>query len=80
MGVFEMVAVVVVATSVAGFGSRWLKYRERTHALRAGDDGELAREVERLRERVATLERIVTDPAYDLHRRFDDLREPRRAA
>ncbi len=79
MGVFEMVAVIVVVSTLAGLGSRWLKHQERMQSARA-PDRQLEREIELLRERVATLERIVTEPSYDLHRRFDDLREPRRAA
>lgn len=79
MGVFEMVAIIVVVSTMAGMASRWFKYLERVQAARSAD-GDMRREVELLRERVATLERIVTEPTYDLHKRFEDLREPRRAA
>ncbi len=79
MGVFEMIAMIVVVTMAASIATRWFKYLERTQSARDAE-GDLRREVDMLRERVATLERIVTEPTYDLHKRFDDLRESRRAA
>ncbi|MEI8647805.1 hypothetical protein P4S73_07515 [Paraglaciecola sp. Hal342] len=36
---------------------------------------ELEQQVTELKERVETLEKIVTDEKYDLHRQFDDLKK-----
>ncbi|MGJ8679259.1 hypothetical protein [Paraglaciecola sp.] len=36
---------------------------------------ELQKEVEAMRDRIETLEKIVTDEKYDLHRQFDDLKK-----
>ncbi len=36
---------------------------------------ELERAVEAMRERIETLEKIVTDEKYDLNRQFDDLKK-----
>jgi phage shock protein B len=36
---------------------------------------ELEREVEAMRSRIETLEKIVTDEKYDLNRQFDDLKK-----
>ncbi|WP_166425032.1 hypothetical protein [Paraglaciecola sp. 20A4] len=38
-------------------------------------DAELAQQVADLKERIETLEKIVTDEKYDLHRQFDDLKK-----
>lgn len=36
---------------------------------------ELQQEILAMRERIETLEKIVTDEKYDLHRQFDDLKK-----
>lgn len=82
MGVFEMVVAIVLISTVAGLVSRWLKLKERQQAQRASSDSgseALRAELAHLRERVSTLERIVTDPAHDLKRQIDAL-DTRRAA
>lgn len=38
-------------------------------------ESELEQQVVELKERVETLEKIVTDEKYDLHRQFDDLKK-----
>ncbi|WP_158770807.1 hypothetical protein [Paraglaciecola sp. L1A13] len=38
-------------------------------------DAELAQQVADLKARIETLEKIVTDEKYDLHRQFDDLKK-----
>ncbi|MBJ2135998.1 hypothetical protein KO519_17215 [Paraglaciecola agarilytica] len=38
-------------------------------------ESELEQQVTELKERVETLEKIVTDEKYDLHRQFDDLKK-----
>lgn len=78
MGVFEMVVAIVLISTVAGLVSRWLKFNERRLAQPPADDS-LRREVASLRERVATLEQIVTDPAFELKRQIAAL-ETRKAA
>lgn len=82
MSVFEMVVAIVLISTVAGLVSRWLKLQERQRAQAAVSDSAseaLRAEVASLRERVATLERIVTDPAHELKRQIEAL-EMRRAA
>lgn len=76
MGVFEMVVAIVLITTVGRLVSRRLN--ERRQAQRPADDL-LRREVASLRERVATLEQIVTDPAFELKRQIAAL-ETRKAA
>lgn len=79
MSVFTMVAVIVVTTTLGTLIGRWLKLREK--ALAQGPQhAALLAEVQELRERVAVLERIVTEPAYDLKRQIHALETPRRAA
>lgn len=78
MGVFEMVVAIVLISTVAGLVSRWLKFAERRQSQPPANDL-LRREVASLRERVATLEQIVTDPAFELKRQFVAL-ETRKAA
>ena len=82
MDVFTMVVAIVAISTVAGLVSRWLKVSERMQAhSREGSANEqqLRQEVAALRERVATLEQIVTDPAFELKRQISAL-ETRRAA
>ncbi len=78
MGVFEMVVAIVAISTAAGLVSRWLKLQERRPPA-APVQADLQREVAALRERVATLEQIVTDPAFELKRQFAAL-ETRKAA
>lgn len=78
MDVFTMVVVLVAISTVGGLVNRGLKLRERELAQGQGN-GALQREIESLRERVATLERIATDPATELKRQIQAL-ETRRAA
>lgn len=41
--------------------------------LTSEDNGQLKAEIQQLKERVATLERIVTDSKYQLNKEFDSL-------
>ncbi|MDF2178957.1 hypothetical protein P2G88_11920 [Aliiglaciecola sp. CAU 1673] len=43
-------------------------------APKAQDLGPMQQEIEKLRERVQVLEKIVTDENYDLKRQFDNLK------
>ncbi len=82
MDVFTMVVAIVAISTVAGLVSRWLKFSERRMAqapLASAGEEQLQREVAALRERVATLEQIVTDPGFELKRQIAAL-ETRRAA
>lgn len=51
------------------------KKKDKKYMEKSNLTNELEREVIALRERVETLERIVTDEKYDLHRQFDDLKK-----
>lgn len=85
MDPFSMVVVIVLISVGGRIASNWIKLRQQELTLRqssSGASGDAAqREIAALRERVATLERIVTDPAYDLKRQIQALdSEHRRAA
>lgn len=79
MDVFTMVVALVAISTVAGLVTRWLKFAERTQAQQGPANEQLRQEVAALRERVATLEQIVTDPGFELKRQIAAL-ETRRAA
>lgn len=49
---------------------------ERKIALLSGENGRLTGQIGRLEERIAVLERIVTDPAERTAREIDALRSP----
>lgn len=83
MDPFSMVVTIVLISVAGKLIGNYLKLRQQELAARAaqGIGSDAQRELAALRERVATLERIVTDPGYDLKRQFQDLeREQRRAA
>lgn len=79
MDVFTMVVAIVAISTVAGLVSRWLKVAERMQAQQGPAHAQLQQEVAALRERVATLEQIVTDPGFELKRQIAAL-ETRKAA
>ena len=82
MDVFTMVVAIVAISTVAGLVSRWLKVSERMQSqsqLGSANEQQLRQEIAALRERVATLEQIVTDPGFGLKRQIQAL-ETRRAA
>jgi hypothetical protein len=64
MDVFTMVVVIVAIACTAGIVEKYLKVR-RSEASQGVND-EVYDELERLRERVEVLEKIVTDERYDL--------------
>ncbi len=69
MNVFSFVTALVAMYLVYELGSKWLEARRhRPEELQKMD-----RVVEDLRERVETLERIVTDQRETLKRKFDEL-------
>jgi hypothetical protein len=72
MVVFEMVAIIVVASLVAGLAREWIK----TQKVPSFDSSPLEQRIERieiLEERVKVLEAIVTDKGYDLKKEIDSL-------
>ena len=82
MDVFTMVVAIVAISTVAGLVSRWLKVSERMQSqsqLGSANEQQLRQEIAALRERVATLEQIVTDPGFELKRQIQAL-DTRRAA
>lgn len=82
MDVFTMVVAIVAISTVAGLVSRWLKVAERMQShsqLGSANEQQLRQEIAALRERVVTLEQIVTDPGFELKRQIQAL-ETRRAA
>jgi hypothetical protein len=51
------------------------KKKEKKNSVQIDQANDLAREVDAMRERIETLEKIVTDEKYDLNRQFDDLKK-----
>jgi cell division protein FtsB len=68
-GPFVVAVVAIVFVFGTGILKRVLDHRERMAEARGGEGDELAR----LKERVAVLERIVTDDRYELDRAFREL-------
>ena len=51
------------------------KKKDKKNADQINLTNDLEREVSIMRERIETLEKIVTDEKYDLNRQFDDLKK-----
>ncbi|MEP1447108.1 MAG: hypothetical protein ABJK37_13475 [Paraglaciecola sp.] len=51
------------------------KSKDKKAAAQVNQTNELEREVAAMRDRIETLEKIVTDEKYDLNRQFDDLKK-----
>jgi hypothetical protein len=51
------------------------KKKDKKDANQVNLTNDLEREVIAMRERIETLEKIVTDEKYDLHRQFEDLKK-----
>jgi len=80
MGFFSMVVLIVLIGAITSVLSARYRAMERGHLARsdAGSEGGAARdEVRRLSERVAVLERVITDgrPGMDLDREIERLRD-----
>lgn len=72
MHVFEFIILIVVVAGIFEF----LKQRQKIQSniqTNSEQHSDLESEVNKLRERVATLEKIVTDKGYDLKQQIDDL-------
>ncbi len=79
MNVFEMVAIIVVATSVAGvlrarYKSERSRHEGNSPAL-VSENRALKDEIRTLKERVAVLERIATEKPDTLSREIEALRD-----
>lgn len=49
-------------------------FKKRNSTIEHGNNSELAKTIEELRDRIATLEKIVTDEKYNLNREFENLK------
>lgn len=72
MDVFTFVIIIVVIGCGTGVITEYLKTRRKT-AEAGGADDDVYEELDRLRERVEVLEKIVTDEKYHLQRELDAL-------
>lgn len=77
MSPFEMVVAIVLISVVGSLFGKFLKLKQLNLEFRArapgADDDALRRELGTLRQRVAALETIVTDPGFELSRQIDKL-------
>ena len=71
MDVFTMVVIIVEIACGAGAYNNYLKTRRQES--KSAPSEELRAELDALRERVETLEKIVTDDKYQLHRELNEL-------
>ena len=71
MDVFTMVVIIVTVSCLAGVVNNYLK--SRAHSAEQEMPGEMAAELDELRERIEVLEKIVTDDKYHLHKELDKL-------
>lgn len=78
MGFWTAMVVIVAITSLVGMITSISKHKAK-HASTSTDAHtvSLEQEVAALKERIATLEKIVTDPSYDLKKQFRDLENDR---
>jgi phage shock protein B len=51
------------------------KKKDKKETVQVNQTQDLERKVEAMRERIETLEKIVTDEKYDLNRQFDNLKK-----
>ncbi|TKB47117.1 phage shock protein B [Thalassotalea mangrovi] len=72
MSVFNFIVIIVVASLIFAYFNE----RQRIQLNQKNSDDQndaLANEIEELRQRIATLEKIVTDKGYDLKDEIDRL-------
>ncbi len=69
MNVFSAAVAIVAIIGIVSLGRSWVESRQRNVKLEASVDEALTE----LRERIETLERIVTDQRETLRRKFDEL-------
>ena len=70
-------AVVVIVAILAGTIISTSKHKAKNNNADNDKTNELEKEVEALKARIVTLEKIVTDPGYDLKKQFKDLEDDR---
>lgn len=73
MNVYEMVVVIVALSLAAGVLNNYI--RSRAKQAKTQNPSVHADELEQLRERVAVLEKIITDDRYHLQRELNALEE-----
>jgi hypothetical protein len=69
VNVFSAAVAIVAILGIVSLGRSWVENRQRNVKLEASLDDALAD----LRERIETLERIVTDQRETLRKKFDEL-------
>ena len=62
-----------IEVRLADINNHLASQKDKKDAAQINITNDLEREVEAMRERIETLEKIVTDEKYDLNRQFDDL-------
>lgn len=72
MVLFEMIAIIVVASLVAGLIREWIRTKQVPEVDLSPLESRIAK-IEQLEERVKILEAIVTDKGYDLKSEIDKL-------
>lgn len=72
MNVTAVAVVAIIFGCTLGLVSMILKHRGQSHTS-SEDNKQLQGEIAQLKERVATLEKIVTDSKYQLNKEFDSL-------
>jgi membrane protein implicated in regulation of membrane protease activity len=72
LGVFEMVAIIVVSALLAGLAKEWIKTKDKPDIDLEPMESRIDR-LEFLEERIKVLEAIVTDKGYDLKSKIDSL-------
>ena len=72
-----VVLIFLIASITYLRAAKYRNGRDRTHDIAAPHDGDLEREVQRLRERIAVLERIATDErkTQDIAKQIESLRD-----
>lgn len=75
----NMTAIAIVAlvcwAIVELFNGPKSKKKDKMDSVQVNQNQDLERKIEAMRERIETLEKIVTDEKYDLNRQFDDLKK-----
>lgn len=71
MNIYSAIVTIFALWAVVRVSQHWAEGRRA--ARQEGDDDPRAAEIERLEQRVRTLERIVTDDSERLRHKFDEL-------
>lgn len=72
MAVFEMVAIIVVASLLAGLAREWIRSKQAPDIDLTPMESRIDR-LESLEERIKVLEAIITNKGYDLKSEIDSL-------